>query len=234
MAARAAVSSNCLMPSAIPPVRAIDGGTGCYAGHRPDVDVAPPVPTQRDAGPRSSPTDADPTPISLIRCCRSRSCPSLMPGRWRRSTHRMTEQRHAVHSCSTFLSAADVHLMALPPPRLLPPRGGSGGGSDAETGVRAVPPPLLPLALEARVDDGSDCRRPDRRRSAPGRRRLSAPDADRACPDAAPERLAACSGRAAGAGALAVGRHAGRGDGRSAAAWLKRVGGQRGKPRQGR
>src|SRR5262249_18501417 len=103
---------------------------------------------------------------------------------------------------------------------IMPPRGGSGGGSDAETGVGAAPPPLFPYACSARI--GSFCGRdqPWAGVVLPYQRRFSCADQDRAGSGDPRGRLGACPCRAAGR-AVALGKRASSKP-ESAAAWLKR------------
>ena len=55
----------------------------------------------------------------------------------------------------TITQRGDAGHVGVTTAATMPPRGGLGGGSDVETGVGAVPPPLLPPERAARVEDGA-------------------------------------------------------------------------------
>ena len=132
-------------------------------------------------------------------------------------------------SYCTLSQRRDVHRVALQPPRFCLPAAYREEDLMPSRGSAQFLLLFLRSRAKARVEIGSSRLRPDRRCPAPGRRRISASDPDRGRATAAPKRLAACTGRVAGAPPLPWASTASA-PAQGADAWLERIGDQGDEP----
>src|SRR5688572_25234933 len=109
----------------------------------------------------------------------------------------------------------------------MPPRGGFGGGSDAETGVGTAPPPFFPRTFAGRDGHWGVGGGDDSGRACPTRRPLAANGANGPRPVAASERLDQSAVRSRRTDRMAVGGPHFRTERKGAMARLERRHGHR-------